>query len=177
MPIGAMITRDWIWRKAYGNLDKFLLHTSTFGGNTRACAAGIAALRLLLKSDWIENAARMGEKLLAGLELLKSKFSILKDVRGKGLMIGLSLARFKGNSPLIEGALSLYIVRHLLKRHRIITSFTLNNLDVLRMAPPLFIGQSEVDKILNGLEDALASAQKFNRFRWVSDTALSRTRS
>lgn len=172
MPIGATVTTDAVWQKAYGSFEKFLLHTSTFGGNTRASAAAIAALRLLLTHDWIENAARMGEYLMKGLLSLQKKFSILTEVRGKGLMIGLSMARFKGKTPLMEGALTMFIVRQLILKHRILTAFTLNNYDVLRIAPPLFTTRQEADRFLEALGSVLKFAQGFERFRLTSKNAV-----
>lgn len=167
IPIGAMLAKDQIWRRAYGSLEKCLLHTSTFGGNVKAMACGIAAIQALISEDLIQNAAQMGELLLERLEPMRKRFSILKSVRGKGLMIGMSLAKLKGKKSLMEGALSLWIVRRLFKRHRIITAFTLNNYDVLRIAPPLIVSRDDVDYFLEAMEDVLKSAQKFSALRLV----------
>lgn len=169
MPIGAMLTRNDIWHRAYGSIEKALLHTSTFGGNTRACACGIAAIRTLISENLIQHAAQMGEFLSARLNEFRDRFDVLRDVRGKGLMIGLTLARFKGTSPLVEGALSLWVVRQLFKRHRIVTAFTLNNYDVLRIAPPLIAGEQEAEYFLAALEDVLASAEKFTRLKLIKN--------
>jgi len=166
VPIGAIVTTDAIWRRAYGTLEKSLLHSSTFGGNAKACACGLAALRALLEHEWHVNAREMGGELMTGLETLKSQYSsILLDVRGKGLMIGLSAARFKGKASLAEGMLTIWMARQLLKRHRILSAFTMNNLDVLRIAPPLLVGQAQVHQFLNALEDVLKSCEKFSFLR------------
>ena len=122
MPIGATVTTDAIWKKAYGRFDDALLHTSTFGGNSRACICAIAAIRAIIGKKLPENAAKMGEVLLSRLNALKNRYSILRNVRGKGLMIGLTLARLKGKSTLVEGAVTLWVARQLLKKHRIITA-------------------------------------------------------
>ena len=65
MPISAFVTTDKIWEKAFGGMQKCTLHTSTFGGNTRACAAGIAAIDVLLKENLPEAAAEKGKALKA----------------------------------------------------------------------------------------------------------------
>ncbi|MBI4431008.1 MAG: aspartate aminotransferase family protein [Candidatus Omnitrophica bacterium] len=171
MPIGAMLTKNEIWSRAYGSIEKCLLHTSTFGGNTKACAAGIAAIRTLISENVIENAAQTGELLISKLVVMQKRFTVLKAVRGRGLMIGMTLARLKGNKPIMEGALALWVVRQLFKRHKIISAFTLNNYDVLRIAPPLIVGKTEVNFYLNALEDVLKSAEKFARLRLVKETA------
>jgi putrescine aminotransferase len=167
MPIGATLAKDQIWRKAYGTIEKCLLHTSTFGGNTRACAAGVAAIRTLISKNLMQNADEMGAMLLSRLKDFQGRYGILKSVRGKGLMIGLTVARLKGKKSLAEGAIALWMARRLLVRHRIITAFTLNNYDVLRISPPLLINQEQVDYFTEAFEDVLKAAEKFNFFRLV----------
>ena len=169
MPIGAILTKNEIWGRAYGSLEKCLLHTNTFGGNTRACACGIAAIRTLVDENLIHNAEEMGTLLLDKLKQLQQRFEILKSVRGKGLMIGLTVARLKGNKPFLEGALALWIVRQLQKRHRIIVAFALNNYDAIRIAPPLMIDHEQIDYFISALEDVLKSAELFTRFRLVQN--------
>ena len=165
MPIGAMITTDRIWRKAYGSLETCLLHTSTFGGNSRACACGIATLNTIFNKDLILNARRQGEYLLSELKSLKKRFSVIKDVRGKGLMIGIHFLRLKGKGPIAEGGLTLWVVRQLFRKHNIITAFTLNNYDVLRVMPPLIITRQKINRFLNALDDVLKRARIFTRLR------------
>lgn len=161
MPIGAMVTTDAVWKKAYGSLASGVLHSTTFGGNTRACACGIAAIDAIVRKKLSQNASVMGEVLLARLRELSKKYSVLTGVRGRGLMIGLSFARLKGKIDWTEGALALWIARQLVKKHRILTVFTLNNYDVLRIAPPLIVSRAGVDRFLKALEDVLGSAEKF----------------
>ena len=158
---------DKIWKKAYGSLETCLLHTSTFGGNARACACGIAALNTLIDGDVIENARNQGEYLLSRLDSLRKKFPFIKDVRGKGLMIGIQLAKLKGKGSLVEGALALLTVRQLFRRHRIISAFTLNNYDVIRIMPPLNVSKEHIDQLLEGLEDILSSARFLNKLQVV----------
>ncbi len=167
MPIGATITTDPLWRKAYGSLEKCLLHSSTFGGNSRACACGIAAIRTILAENLDARAAEVGQRLMDKLKDFQKRYSILREVRGRGLMIGLSLARLKGKSSLVEGGVTLWVARQLFKRHRVITAFTMNNLDVLRIAPPLTVEETDIQRFTDALEDVLSSAEKFERFRLI----------
>lgn len=170
VPIGAMVTTDKTWRKAYGSLETCLLHSSTFGGNSRACACGIAALNTLIKKELIKNAQEQGEYLFAKLKGLKECFSdIIKEVRGKGLMVGIHFFRLKGKGPLMEGALTLWVVRQLFRRHRIITAFTLNNFDVLRIMPPLVVRREQIEIFLEALEDVLKKVRLFSKFRLVKE--------
>lgn len=172
MPLGAIVTTPEIWKKAYGTLATGALHSSTFGGNTRACACGIAAIDTVIRKRLSENAAKMGAYLLSRLKELAGRYSALSEVRGRGLMIGLSFTRFKGKTDWTEGALALWIARQLVKKHRIITIFTLNNFDVLRIAPPLTIGRSEVDCFLTAIEKVLKSVEIFRHFGFLEKGAI-----
>src|SRR5690606_24277812 len=99
MPIGAYSTKPEIWEKAYGGLDRALLHTSTFGGNTWAAAAAIAAINVILEENLCEKARENGEYMLGRLKTLQDKYQVVKEVRGQGLMIGLE---FKSETGLID---------------------------------------------------------------------------
>jgi len=168
MPIGAIVTNARIWKKAYGTMETGLLHSTTFGGNTRACACAIAALSSIVGKDLSGNARSLGALLLSGLQDLKKKYSTLEEVRGKGFMIGMTFSRFRGNHPMVEGALTLWIARQLVKRFGIITAFTLNNLDVLRIAPPLIASEKEIHYFLEAMEDVLKRAERFRQFGLLS---------
>ena len=83
IPIGAFVTTPEIWDRAYGTMETALLHTSTFGGNTFACAAGMVAIQLAVEKNVSDNAREMGEVLINGLRELASKYSLIKEVRGR----------------------------------------------------------------------------------------------
>ena len=68
-------------------------HASTFGGNPLACAAGIATIEAIEEENLLENAARMGEYTQAKLRELQNRHSIISEVRGLGLMIGIQLTQ------------------------------------------------------------------------------------
>ncbi|MDH3719477.1 MAG: aminotransferase class III-fold pyridoxal phosphate-dependent enzyme, partial [Planctomycetota bacterium] len=101
MPIGATLARRDLWRRAYGTLDTFTLHTSTFGGGSLASAAALATLQTLTDSDLIQNAVQRGQQLMDGLREIQSQTTgYIREVRGMGLMIGVELA------PLTESVAS-----------------------------------------------------------------------
>ena len=66
-------------------------HSSTFGGNPLSCAAGTATLQALTQDGLIDNADKMGKLFREGLERLKEKHTVIRSIRGKGLMIGIEL--------------------------------------------------------------------------------------
>lgn len=170
MPIGTYITTDEVWKKAYGNMDKALLHTSTFGGNTWAAAAAIATLEVIYEENLPERARESGETLLAGLHRLKEKYPLLKDVRGRGLMVGIEFnqpgglavkASFGLVNRLSEEYLGSMVAGELLNKYRIITAYTLNNPNVIRLEPPLNVTRKQIDTLLQALEEILSVHKGF----------------
>ena len=121
-------------------------HSSTFGGNPLSCSAGTATIQALTQDGLINNAEKMGEKFRQGLEQLKSKHSIIREVRGKGLMIGIEL-KFEVKDILLEGiekgVLLLYSGRN-----------------ILRLLPPLVITEDHITKTLEILDELLTNEEK-----------------
>ncbi|MCX7885175.1 MAG: aspartate aminotransferase family protein [Caloramator sp.] len=170
IPIGGYITTDEIWKKAYGKVEKAFLHTSTFGGNTIACAAGIASIKYILENDLPKQAKEKGEYFLKRLMELKGKYSIIKDVRGMGLMIGVEFVEPKGVlNTITAGKLSelsneyfaSLVAGKLMNEYGIITAYTLNNPNVIRLEPPLIISYEEIDKVISALESIFEKNKSF----------------
>lgn len=162
MPIGATVTTPEVWDKAYGSMEKALLHTSTFGGNTRAVTAGIAAINAIVEQDLPRQAEEQGRYFIARLKELQEKHSLITDVRGRGLLIGLEFAKPKGLvDRLTGGAVSKFseeylgamVAGELLNRYHIITAYTLNNPNVIRLEPPLIVTREQIDQVLEALDD------------------------
>jgi acetylornithine/LysW-gamma-L-lysine aminotransferase len=121
-------------------------HSSTFGGNPLSCAAGIAALKALTEDGLVENSEKMGKIFREGLEKLKEKHSIIREIRGKGLMIGVEM-KFEVKDILMnlikEGVLMLYSGRN-----------------ILRILPPLVISEEDITKVLQSLDSVLSEEEK-----------------
>ncbi|MEJ6950160.1 aspartate aminotransferase family protein [Natronospora cellulosivora (SeqCode)] len=162
MPIGAFTTTEKIWNKAYGGIDKALLHTSTFGGNTLATTAAIATMNELVDNDIAKQAAEKGEYFLAKLQEMADKYEMIKEVRGRGLLIGLEfkevetgiLDKISGGvlNKLSKEYLAAMVASALINDHKIITAYTLNNPNVIRFEPPLIITYKEIDYLIECLE-------------------------
>jgi ornithine--oxo-acid transaminase len=117
-------------------------HGSTFGGNPLACAVAREALKVLVEEGMIENAARMGQRFLDGLKTLKNP--MIKEVRGKGLMIGLELMSEAG--PARPYCLQL-------KEKGLLCKDT--HEQTIRFAPPLVITAEEVDWAVDRIRSVL----------------------
>lgn len=165
MPIGAYITTDDIWKKAYGGMEKALLHTSTFGGNTLAAATALTTIQVIYGENLVEEAREKGAYFLAKLKELQERFPLLKEVRGRGLMIGLefnqpcglvSKASLGLADKLAEEYTGSLVAGELLNNYGIITAYTLNNPNVIRLEPPLTVTRQQIDKVVAALEEILS---------------------
>jgi acetylornithine/succinyldiaminopimelate/putrescine aminotransferase len=137
VPIGALLIRKGI-EESFKPGD----HASTFGGNPLATAAGVATLTTMLEEGMLENCQKMGEYFFSRLGEIKKKFSFVKEVRGKGLILGIEL-KMDGSS----------IVKEMLKK-KILINCTMGN--VLRFLPPLIITKEEIDQVVKALEEVFA---------------------
>ncbi|NKK71884.1 ornithine--oxo-acid transaminase [Rhizobium leguminosarum bv. viciae] len=118
-------------------------HGSTFGGNPLACAVARAALKVLTEEGMIENAAVMGDYFLEGLRSIRS--NIVKDVRGRGLMMAVEL------EPEAGGARQYC---HALKERGLLAKDTHDH--TIRLAPPLVITREQVDWAVSQIEKTIS---------------------
>jgi len=141
VPMGATLVKS-------GILDSISKgeHSSTFGGNPIACAAGTATLQALTQDGLVENSANMGKLFRKGLEELKEKHSVIREVRGKGLMIGVEL-KFEVRDILMEG-----IEKGLLLLY--------SGRNILRLLPPLVITEEDITKSLQILDELFTNEEK-----------------
>ncbi|MCZ6549740.1 MAG: aspartate aminotransferase family protein [Deltaproteobacteria bacterium] len=138
LPVGAMLAKDHV-------ADSFVpgTHASTFGGNPLVCSVGLAVLNTLLKKGVLRNCVKMGKILFEGLKSLKGRFRFIREIRGKGLILGMEVERDGGK-----------IVSECLQEGLLITCAGNNN--VLRFLPPLTIGRRDIDRGLTILEKVLS---------------------
>ncbi len=120
--------------------------SSTFGGNPLSCAAGIATIEALTQDGLVKNAAKMGKLFREGLERLKEKHKIIREIRGKGLMIGVEM-KFEIKDILFDG-----IANNLLLLY--------SGKNILRLLPPLVISESDITKALETLDVILGKEEK-----------------
>jgi acetylornithine/N-succinyldiaminopimelate aminotransferase len=140
VPIGALLIKK-------GIADSFKPgdHASTFGGNPLASAAGVAALTAILEEGMLENCRKMGGHFLSELDKMKDKFPFIKEVRGKGLILGIEL-KMDGSS----------IVKEMLKK-RVLINCTMGN--VLRFLPPLIVTKEEIDQVVAALVEVFENVK------------------
>ena len=144
MPLGAFIARPEVWSIFEENP---YLHTSTFGGNPMACAAGLAALDFVEEHDLCAAAAERGAQMKAGFERIAAENSaMIEAVRGIGLLVGVQFSHEDIAGLMIAG----------LAGRNILAAYGLNNPGTIRFEPPLTISAEQVDEAIEGFADALA---------------------
>ncbi len=148
MPLSAFMSTPKIWKVLEDNP---FLHSSTFGGNPLACAAGIAAINVMLEENLAQQAADKGAYLMKRLRALQALYpEILKIVRGKGLLIGLEFTdRFIG-----------YRVAAGLFKRGVLVAGTLLSARTIRIEPALNISYELLDQMLDRLSDTLKEIDK-----------------
>ena len=148
IPIGAITGRPRIWKTLEQNP---YLHSTTFGGNPLACTAGVATIQVLLEEHLPERAADLGPYMVERLrELQRRHPTVVKDVRGKGLLIGMEF---------IDPDVVLLITADALERG-LIVFYGLNKPECFRIAPPLTITRQQIDRAIEVLDQSIAWAAR-----------------
>ncbi len=169
VPIGAMLTTEKIWASVYDSMEDALKHSSTFGRNQLAMVAALATLAAFDDEDIIAGAQRTGLALQDGLRVLAGRHELIQDVRGLGLMVGIEFGepgskgaarRFRTVERLRTGMFSQLVVVPLFHRHRILTQVAADNVNIVKLLPPLIAGQPEVDYFIGALDDIMTDARK-----------------
>ncbi len=137
LPLGALVAKEEI-SKAFSPGD----HASTFGGNPLSCRAGCVVFDELLEGGVLENCQRMGRYLMEELETLAKRYNKVKEVRGKGLMIGVEL----------EGPWAKEVAKKAMEKGILIGTA---GDKVIRLLPPLIVEKEDCAKLLSAMEEIL----------------------
>jgi len=137
LPIGAFIAKDKI-AKAFEPGD----HGSTFGGGPVVCAAALAVIKTIEEEGLIENSAKMGSLIEEKLNELSKNSSIIKEIRGKGLMIGIELKREIAKEVVSKCLSEGLIINNIGKK-------------IIRFLPPLCVAEDDIDKAMKIFKKAL----------------------
>jgi ornithine--oxo-acid transaminase len=168
VPVGAMLTTEKIFASVYESMEDALKHSTTFGRNQLAMVAGLATLAAFDDENIIARAQATGLALQAGLRGLAERYELIHDVRGLGLMVGIEFGepeskgarRFRAVERLRTGMFSQMVVVPLFHRHRILTQVAADNVNIVKLLPPLISGQEEVDYFIAALDDVMADAHR-----------------
>lgn len=173
MPIGACLSTEKAYTEDFG-----LKHSSTFAGNSLACRVGIQVIEELTSSNraMLKEVKAKGEILKKGLLELKEKYpQLIKNIRGRGLMLGIEFNMERDNFPgsllgvmaeqeLLTPAISSF----LLNEQKIRVAPTLNGNAVIRIEPPLIISEEQCHQALTGIEAMLEVLNQGSTARFLS---------
>jgi len=133
-------------------------HSSTYGGNPLSCAGALANIDTIIEDKLPENARELGNYILERFIEMKTRHTLIGDVRGRGLMIGIELVTdIKTKEPAIEEIQK--IRQKIYKKGLLMVPAGLQG-SVLRIAPPLVINKEQVDKALDIFDEALSEVEK-----------------
>lgn len=160
IPIGAVLCTADAYTEEFG-----LKHSSTFAGNSLGARAGLAVLDLLTRDNGalLHSVRVKGAKLKAGLEEVARKYpEVVKAIRGRGFMLGIEFVNSKDPYPhsllgvmAEQEMLTPMVASYLLNVEKVRVAPTLNGASVIRIEPPLIIGEAEIERVVEAVERAV----------------------
>ena len=175
VPVGALLTRKSIFDKIFNQMDRAVVHGSTFAKNDLAMAAGIATLEVMKAEKLVEQAAKRGAELRLALTRLVPGYELLKEVRGKGLMIGIEFGppkslRLRASWNVLEaankGLFCQLITVPLFKDHKILTQVSGHGSHTIKLLPPLVITDDDCRWIEKSFDEVIAASHKVPGAIW-----------
>lgn len=162
-------------------MDRAVVHGSTFAKNDLAMAAGIATLEVIESERLMQNAARIGARLLGAFEGMMQRYELVKAVRGKGLMIGIEFGgprslKLKASWNLLEtasnGLFCQLIVIPLLQDHKILTQVAGHANHTIKLLPALTLSDADCDWIERSFDAVVADAHRIHGAVWTLGKTL-----
>jgi acetylornithine/succinyldiaminopimelate/putrescine aminotransferase len=175
IPVGAMLSSAKVFDSVFSSMDRAVVHSSTFAMNQLAMVAGLATLQAFDEEDIVDRARRTGEAFSKALDPLVERHEFLREVRGKGLMIGLVFdkpesralrRRWTAIETMRTALFSQLVVIPLYHRHGILTQVAADNTNVVKLLPPLVAGDEEVEYFVDALDDVLGAASRGSGLFW-----------
>ncbi len=183
IPAGAILMRREIYKKVFSRMDRCVVHSNTFGKNTLAMGCGLATLHLIEEENLLKRATEMGNLLKKEVKELCGHQEMFKEIRGKGLMMGIEFQQpksfklktaWKMIHAANKGLFGQMIVVPLMSRHRILTQVAGHNVDLVKLLPPLIINEHDVHHFAKSLSDIVADCHKFPGTAWETGMMLAK---
>jgi ornithine--oxo-acid transaminase len=169
VPVGAVLASRQVLNAVFDSMERGVVIGSTFGGNDLAAAAGLAAIEVIERDGLVDRAARMGDLLLDLTRPLTSRFEIVREIRGLGLIWAIELGPPAGKAArrlwdMIErrqpGLFAQLVTVPLFRDHRILTQVAGHHMNVVKALPPLVIEEDDIRRFASALEDVLEDAEE-----------------
>ena len=175
VPVGAVLTRKHVFDKIFNQMDRAVVHGSTFAKNDLAMAAGIATLEVIKAERLVEAAAKRGAELRLALTRMVPGYELMKEVRGKGLMIGVEFGQpkslgLKASWNMLEaankGLFCQLITVPLFKDHKILTQVAGHGSHTIKLLPSLTITEEDCNWIDRAFDSVIAGSHKVPGAIW-----------
>jgi ornithine--oxo-acid transaminase len=180
VPVAAVLMSDAVFDAVYDSVPRAFVHASTFGENRLAMRAGLVTLDILDDEDLGARSEKVGARLRAELTRALRPYEMVAEVRGVGLLCGIAFrpperlalrvpfTLFRKAHPALFGQM---VVRHLFRRHRILTQICGNDFDVLKVAPPLVVPSASLETFVGAMRDTMEQVHSSSGF-WTDALAL-----
>jgi ornithine--oxo-acid transaminase len=175
VPVGALLTKQWIYSKLFDRMDRALVHGSTFSKNDLGMAAALATLSVIEEEKLTARAATLGEAILGDFRAFRDKYELVKDVRGKGLMIGIEFGMprsltLKAAWSLLEaankGLFCQMILIPLFKDHKLVCQVSGPGVHIIKLLPALTITDADRLWIRDSFDKSIADCHRVPGAVW-----------
>jgi ornithine--oxo-acid transaminase len=175
VPVGAVLCKKRVHEKVFSSMQRSVVHSATFSQGSFAMAAGLAALDVIDRYDLIAKAEHFGNLIGEGVRAMIPRFEFLKEVRWRGLMMGIEFG-----PPRSLGLKAAWTLTHtldkslfpqaaiipLMDKHHILTQVAGHHVDVVKLLPPLVISEEDAQWFLRAFEDVMVQMHKFPGPAW-----------
>jgi len=182
VPVSAILMSDDIHKSVFSSFKRSIVHASTFSENSLSMRAGLATLDVLEAEELGDRALQVGAELQQGLAEALSRYEMVKEVRGKGLLIGIEFraprrfalrAPFEGFAKVHPAMFGQILVMRLFRDSGFLTQICGNDFMVLKVAPPLVIDRGQVAEFISAVRDVVELAHHPGSF-WSEALGLAR---
>ncbi len=182
-PIGAILYSRKIYDRVFSSLDRCMVHSTTFGQNDLAAVCGLATLEVIRDEGLVENSARMGAYLLDRLKGLSEKYELIREVRGRGLMIAIEFGQprsltLRSGWKMIHGInqdlFCQSILVPLIMDHHVLAQVSGHGKDIIKLIPPLVFNLADADRFIEAFDLVLAAAHRFPGPIWEIGSRLAK---
>jgi ornithine--oxo-acid transaminase len=182
VPIGAVLMSDAIYHSVYTSLKRAIVHTSTYSENGLAMRAGLATIDVLEREQLGPRATEIGDYLRLRLREALSRYEMVKEVRGLGLLSGIEFQApskvalrvpFEAFRAIHAGMFGQMLVMRLFRQEHILTQICGNNFMVLKAAPPLVVQSHQIDHFVEAVERVVGLVHSSHTF-WADALGLAK---
>lgn len=181
VPVSAVISKRWIHQKVFSSMDRCSVHQVTFGMNELAMVAGLATLHVMKDERIVERTAAVGDYLMTSLRTLCERYEMLKQVRGKGLMIALEFGSprslklkpaWQVMHKMDQSLFCQAVLMPLLTDHRILAQVAGHHMDIIKLIPPLTLSERDANEIVSAFDATIGACHRVTGPMWEVGSKL-----